>query len=392
MKWQSCRNLLIIRLDNMGDLLMSVPAINALKQTFQSKITVLTSSAAKGIADYIPAIDEVIVYDVPWMKSSTERTSSDACDVIDLLKTKKFDTAVIFTVFSQNPLPAAMLAYMAQIPLRLACCRENPYHLLTDWVPEKEPYEMIRHQVRRDLDLVKHIGATTEDEAISIALPKQAWQSAQAKLMQRGVTLSKPWIVCHPGVSEIKRQFPVDDWVEAIKKMKSALGCQIILTGVEHEKPLTEDIRLRAGSETISVAGTLSLEEFIMVINYAPLVITVNTSTAHISAATKTKVIVLYAMTNPQHTPWKAEGRVLPFSVPDELKSKNEILRFVDKKYFPVATVKISPDEIVDAAQKMFHVPSSELIPENFNFLPIEEKTVDAVQSNFAAKSTAPCI
>ena len=392
MKWQSCKNLLIIRLDNMGDLLMSVPAMNALKQTFRSRITVLTSSSAKGIADHIPAIDEVIVYDVPWMKSVLERTPSNAFNVIDLVRAKKFDAAVILTVFSQNPLPAAMLAYMAQIPLRLAYCRENPYHLLTDWVPEKEPYETIRHQVRRDLDLVKHIGATIEDEAISIALPEGKWGSAQTKLMQSGAKVNQPWIICHPGVSEIKRQYPVDDWVEAIKKMKSALNCQIILTGVEHERPLTEDIRLRAGSETISVAGTLSLEEFIMVIDHAPLVITVNTSTAHIAAATKTKVIVLYAMTNPQHTPWKAEGRVLPFSVPDALKSKNEILRFVDKKCFPVATVKVSPDEIVDAAQTMFYAATSEMIPENFDFLVLKKKRVVEPIQQSAPKLGAPYI
>mgnify|MGYP003350186482 CR=1 FL=1 len=62
--------------------------------------------------------------------------------------------AVIFTVYSQNPLPAALFATWAGIPLRLAYCRENPYALLTDWVPEPEPESFIRHEVQRQIDLV----------------------------------------------------------------------------------------------------------------------------------------------------------------------------------------------------------------------------------------------
>src|SRR5690606_22825058 len=79
--------------------------------------------------------------------------------LVDQLKQYRFDGCVIFTVYSQNPLPAAMLAWMAGIPLRLAYCRENPYQLLSHWVPDDEPYSQIRHQVVRDLELVKHIGA-----------------------------------------------------------------------------------------------------------------------------------------------------------------------------------------------------------------------------------------
>ncbi len=66
-----------------------------------------------------------------------------------------FDAAVIFTVYSQSPLPAAMLCYLAGIPRRLAHCRENPYALLSDWLREPEPQQRTRHEVERQLDLVR---------------------------------------------------------------------------------------------------------------------------------------------------------------------------------------------------------------------------------------------
>src|SRR3954468_6119005 len=67
--WQHCKNILIIRADNMGDLIMSAPAIRALKGSFSSNITLLTSSMAAGIVPHIAEIDEVIVFDLPWIKA-----------------------------------------------------------------------------------------------------------------------------------------------------------------------------------------------------------------------------------------------------------------------------------------------------------------------------------
>jgi ADP-heptose:LPS heptosyltransferase len=55
----------------------------------------------------------------------------------------------------------------------------------------------------------------------------------------------------------------------------------------------------------------------------------VNTATIHIAAARQTPVIVLYALTNPQHTPWKVSGNIFPFTVQEGMQSKNEVIRYV---------------------------------------------------------------
>lgn len=371
-RWKDLKNILVIRLDNMGDLLMSIPAINALKETFQCKISLLTSSAAKPITPLISSIDEVIVYDAPWMKERKELSIEDTWSLITSLRSKKFDAAVLFTVFSQNPLPAMMLAYWSGIPLRLAYCRENPYALITDWVPDKEPYDFIRHQVRRDLNLVNHIGAQSHDESISITIPDGAWTSAQTKLESAGVDLSQSYVIFHPGVSEVKRQYPVDGWIEVAKKFRQRSKTQIILTGIQGERYVTEQIRSHSGEAVFSLAGALSIEELIMTIRHASLVVTVNTSTAHIAAATQTKIVVLYAMTNPQHIPWKVSGMILPFEVPEMLQSKNEILRYVVREYFPADGTILSAQEIVNSAMTVLRDDFRRTIPETFDFKLLE--------------------
>src|SRR4051794_7611531 len=122
--WDQCKRILVIRADNMGDVLLSSPAISALRERFSAKLTLLTSSNGAEAGKLIPAIDEVIEFDVPWVKTDSVQQSSALNDLIAMLKSGNFDGCVIFTVYSQNPLPAAMLAFAAAIPLRLAYCRE----------------------------------------------------------------------------------------------------------------------------------------------------------------------------------------------------------------------------------------------------------------------------
>ena len=207
--WVDIKNLLCVRLDNMGDLLMSSPAIFALKKTFNCKITVLTSTAGAGIAKYIPGIDQVLVADVPWMKNPQNDKPAGYLDLVKMLRRLSFDAAVVFTVFSQNPLPSVMLAFLAGIPYRLAYCRENPYDLLTHWVPDREPYSMILHQVERDLELVKTIGARSSRPKLGLKVPNEAYAHMTEKLASAGVDTKRPWIIVHPGASEPKRLFPV---------------------------------------------------------------------------------------------------------------------------------------------------------------------------------------
>lgn len=329
--WQNCKNILVVRLDNMGDLLMSTPAIRALKETFDCRITVLTSSMAAGIARYLPEIDEIISFDVPWVKTQHASFSHDFLKLVEILKSKGFDAAVIFTVFSQNPMPAVMLAYLADIPKRLAYCRENPYKLLTDWVPDQEPYTFIKHQVERDLDLVATIGAKTANHFLTIQIP-DCWETVQKKLAKNSIDLQKPWLILHPGVSEIKRQYPAENWVELGKRLVNDFNYQLLLTGSASEKMLTDEIQAGIGTNAFSLAGLLSLDEFICLIKEASLLIAVNTGPIHIAAATQTPVVVLYAQTNPQHTPWKTPSKVLYFEVPKALRSKNEVLKYVQQQ------------------------------------------------------------
>src|SRR5690554_250152 len=129
--WSSAKNILCIRLDAMGDLVMTTPAIKALKKASHGRrITLLTSPQGAKIAENMSFIDKFISYSAPWLKASGQkRDPAPDLKMISRLREENFDAAVIFTVYSQNPLPSALMCYLAEIPLRAAHCRENPYSL-----------------------------------------------------------------------------------------------------------------------------------------------------------------------------------------------------------------------------------------------------------------------
>jgi ADP-heptose:LPS heptosyltransferase len=354
-QWEKCKNILCIRADNMGDLLMSSPAIRALKKTFNCRITLLTSAMGNLMAPFINAIDETIVANLPWVKTETPVNKNEFSALVEALRLYQFDGVVIFTVYSQNPLPSALLAYMAGIPKRLSYCRENPYHLLTNWVVEKEPYTFIQHQVERDLNLVKMIGAEVKDQRIQIHFSEEAKISALKKLKGASVDLHKDWLIIHPGVSETKREYPENEWIKTGKLLRDDLSFQIVITGAESENALCKRIEQGIGENSFSLSGLLSVEELIALISESPVMISVNTGTVHIAAATQTPVIVLYALTNPQHTPWKVASTALFFSVKEDLRSKNEVVNYVNQKMMNQKAAIPSPAIILEEVKKILN-------------------------------------
>ena len=345
--WKECKRILCVRTDNMGDLLMSIPALRALRETFGCSITLLSSSAAARAAPLIEEIDEVIVFQSPWNRE--EAQPEDTFKLISELRDRAFDAAVIFTVYSQNPLPAALTVFLAGIPRRLAYCRENPYQLLTDWVADAEPYFHILHQVTRDLRLVGSVGAYTQQDRISLSVPAQAWEHARAKILQTGWDSSKPWIVMHPGVSEKKRQYPRQRWIEAGRLLCSLGGFQLLVTGNTAEKEITGELCEVLGPNAFDLAGMLELEEFVALIDQASVVVSVNTATVHLASATATPLVVLYAMTNPQHTPWGVPFRILTFQPPKDLLSKNQVVSFVYQTMLTKVEDDATPENVFNA-------------------------------------------
>ena len=104
--------------------------------------------------------------------------------------------------------------------------------------------------------------------------------------------------------------------------MAQATGLRIVVVGSHAERDLVEQVRERIDGASIPLIGP-SLGELGALISEASLVLCNNSGPAHIAAALDRPLVVMYALTNSQHTPWCATSRVLYRDVPcrDCLKS-----------------------------------------------------------------------
>jgi len=304
----------------------------------------------------IPEIDDVLVYDAPWIKATALRESA-ARDraVVEALRARRFDAAVIFTVFSQNPLPAALLCFLADIPLRLAYCHENPYQLLTHWVRDPDPALSIRHETRRQLDLVAEVGMRATNERLSLRPPPRAMHRVLQLLGDIGLDARRPFVVIHPGATAASRRYPPASFAAAARQLFLETSYPLIFTGQHNERELVETVRMLSGVPSYSLAGLISLEELAALIGRAALLIVNNTGPAHIAAAMGTPVVTLYALTNPQHTPWQVESRVLSFDVPCR-----NCFQSVCPHGHNDCLSKIAPERVVDAALDLLKISPRE--------------------------------
>src|SRR6059058_3123793 len=191
--WSQVKRVLAIRLDNLGDVLVTTPALHAIKTSLPAAtLTLLTSPVGAQVARLNSDLDDVIVYQAPWMDPwhKLPQDSQREQQMIATIRERRFDGAIIFTSFRQSPLPAAYLCYLADIPLRVAASIDGPGSLLT--TRHKHPERMwpggplpdraqsaraergMMHEVERGLDLVGAIGLGTGDLDLVLAVPDDA--------------------------------------------------------------------------------------------------------------------------------------------------------------------------------------------------------------------------
>lgn len=353
-RWLKVKKVLAVRLDNLGDVLVTTPALRAIKTSLPgAELTLLASPVGAQVARLNPDIDDVIVYEAPWMDPwhKLPQDSQREQQMIATIRERQFDGAIIFTSYHQSPLPAAYLCYLADIPLRVAASIDGPGSLLS--TRHKHPERMM-HEVERGLDLVGVIGLKTGDLDLILQVPEEARLQLAQRLSTEGIGSRRPLVVVHPGCSMPARTYPWETFAQVVNLLVEQLGAVVALTGAKDERALVERVLHQVQPETrkaiFAFAGKLPFPEFCALIEAADLTITNNTGPMHISAALKTPVVALFALTNPpeQWGPWHVANRQLYHDVTCRICYSrtcpygHECLRL------------ISPQMVVNAAGELF--------------------------------------
>ena len=311
--WLEARNILVARLDNLGDVVMTGPALRAVKAASpKARITLLGSRSGVNAAALLPWIDETIAYRPLWQHLGDGRSFAPAGDLalIANLKERNFDAAIIFTSFSQSPHVPAYLCYLAGIPLRAGESREFAGAVLTDAV---SPLPDSVHQVDRNLHLVEEVGFAPVGRELQIRIPDDA-RSRAVDLLQKH-SIDRPFILLHPGASAPARRYAPHRF-GAVARILSR-EWPVLVTGTEREVEILAAVRAEAPDVPV-LTGDTDLPTYAALIERAALVICNNTLPMHLGDAVRTPLVVLFAGTDeeqqwgPRSTPARLLRRPTP--------------------------------------------------------------------------------
>jgi HAD superfamily hydrolase (TIGR01662 family) len=286
-------NVLLVRSDALGDVLLTGPAVRAVAAR-ASRVTLLCGPRGRAAAELLPGVDEVIEWTAPWIEPSP--AGVDADDVAALVKrieAAEFDQAIVFTSFHQSPLPMALLLRLAGVGSTAAISEDYPGALLD--VRHAVPDDI--HEVERALSLAEAAGYPRPpgDDGrprITADLPDVA-----------ALTGRDRYVVVHPGTSVPARACPPSLHAGVVEAL-AARGRRVLVTGDRGDAALTAYV---AGASGVDVGGRTDLRGLAAVLAGADCVVVGNTGPAHLAAAVGTPVVSLFAPTVPYER-WRPYG------------------------------------------------------------------------------------
>lgn len=294
--WSEARRLLVMRLDNIGDVVMTGPVLRALKENLPaSSLTLMASPGGSLAAPLLPWVDDVLTWRVVWQDLG--RLTLDPARelaMVEAMRAGGYDAAVVLTSFKQTPHPAGYACYLAGIPLRLGESKEWGGGVLTDEVTAAGD-EL--HQAERNLRLVEHAGFRARDRSLGLRVPEEARGTVAALLGARGVPPSSTYLLVTPWTSATSRNYPADRFALAARRVSDETGWPVVVSGTEGDRTRARALLGLLGDRGVDLVGATDLAGLAALVEGAGLLLTSNTSTMHIADALRTPEVVLFAGT-----------------------------------------------------------------------------------------------
>ncbi|HLH62374.1 MAG TPA: lipopolysaccharide heptosyltransferase II [Ktedonobacteraceae bacterium] len=303
------RRILVIRLDLIGDLVLTLPMVQALKHTYPgAEIDLLATPASAQVVLHDPNLSQIITYDPNiWRRPRALvrlKNWRDARNLLRRLRSRHYDLAI--SVYAQW---AAVLAVLSGAKRRVGYRQEGYPGFMTDPVPRgiparRQQYEPLdrKHEVDYCLELARVAGATLtpEDRTPHLYIDEQSRREVERMLDDAGVSPGEPVIICHVGSNNGQsKRWPIPYWATLIDRLVREDRARVVLTGASGDLPIIESVLRRTREPAINLAGKTSLPQLTALLWRADLVISGDSGPMHIAEAVDARLIAIFGPTNP---------------------------------------------------------------------------------------------
>jgi heptosyltransferase-2 len=275
------QNILVVRTDRIGDVILTLPTIEALKLNFpQARVAMLVNSYTAGLVE---GSANVLLY-------NKGNRPKPFFEMLSELRSERFDAGIVaFPRFR-----IALLLWLAGIPVRVG----TGYRWYS-FLFNKKIYEhrktVEKHEAEYNLSLLKGLGCEISSiPEVKIVISEQERKKASDIRRSLRILDSDQMVLLHPGSGGSARTWNPDNFSFLAAELEKK-GFSVVITGGEPEKHLVHSVAQKAGEGVTPFVSTLSLKEFAAFIQTAKLFVANSTGPLHIAAAVQTPVIGFYA-------------------------------------------------------------------------------------------------
>jgi heptosyltransferase-3 len=278
------KNILVVRTDRIGDVVLTLPIANIIKKHFpDSRVSFLIREYTKSLCENNLFINEIITLDEADGKTKIFSN-------IRKIK-KKFDTAIV----AYPTFRIVLILFLAGIKTRIG----SGYRWYS-FLFNKKIYEHRKisehHELEYNIRLLKAIGVEEEVSPSTVLFNLHSSplsrQFVEKELSSRSVNVLNKLIIIHPGSGGSSIDLPPDHMKRLVYLMAQELDVEILITGSKTEKELCES--LVVNEKTKNLSGLFDLPELIALIEKSDLMIANSTGPIHIAAALGKHVIGFY--------------------------------------------------------------------------------------------------
>ena len=290
----SVANVLVRAANWLGDAVMSLPAIRAVREVFpRGRLAVVARPWVAELYARETAIDEVIVY-------SAQKGLRAKREFAARLRDERFECAILL----QNAFDAALMAWMARIPLRIGYRRDARGPLLTHAVPVPEPGDIPRHERFYYLELLRRAGLIERlplVDDIRLDGIEAARDAGTRRMAALGIAGDVVGISPGAAYGNAKRWLPERFAEVAARLCSKPPSCSVLVFGSGAERALCEEVASglrRARVQVTNLAGETSLSEFIELAAACRLFMTNDSGAMHVASAVGVPTVSIFGATD----------------------------------------------------------------------------------------------
>src|SRR3989338_3065393 len=271
--------ILAVRNDRLGEFLLTIPALRALKECYtRAALALVLSPYVQELTEDIGIADSII----PW--ENKKHRPSELIALVRKLRQEKFDLCIIFNPSREFNI----IGFLAGIPVRIWYARKWPF-LLTHKIEDKK-YLGLSHEVEYNLELAGLAGINTENKRLSLKIDNGIIINLYK---ENNITERDTLVAIHPWTSDPIKQWPRDYFLELALRLKELAGLKVIIIGGKEEADKSGNL-YSDQSGLINLACATTLKQLAALLSRCKLLISGDSGPVHLASGVGGRVLALF--------------------------------------------------------------------------------------------------